>query len=66
MRTSSRLPGWVRVYLLLTIAMNMFPGAMPQVTRSVTGMDPDDPRFAERWRAFLVAVGQRLRPTGDT
>lgn len=50
------------LYLLLTIAMNMFPAAMPQVTRSVTGSDPDDPLFHDRWRAFISSVAERLRP----
>lgn len=50
------------LYLLLTIAMNMFPAAMPQVTRSVTGTDPDDPAFGRRWRAFITSVVERLRP----
>jgi len=50
------------LYLLLTIAMNMFPAAMPQVTRSVTGADPDDPAFRERWRTFITAIVERLRP----
>lgn len=52
------------LYLLMTIALNMFPSGFPQVTRSVTGLAPTDDAFRERWRAFLVAFGGRLRPPG--
>lgn len=51
------------LYLLLTIAMSMYPGAMPQVTRSVTGLDHADPAFHERWRAFIASIVERLRPS---
>lgn len=50
------------LYLLMTIAVNMFPLGFPQVTRSVTGLDPTDERFRERQRAFLVEFGKHLRP----
>ena len=50
------------LYLLLTIAMNMFPSAMPQVTRSVVSADPADEEFRERWRVFIIDVARRLRP----
>lgn len=50
------------LYLLMTIALNMFPSGFPQVTRSVTGLAPTDAAFQERWRGFLVAFGSHLRP----
>jgi AcrR family transcriptional regulator len=54
------------LYLLATIALNMFPDAFPQVTRSVTAQSPRDESFRRRWRAFLGRLGPRLRPApGD-
>jgi TetR/AcrR family transcriptional regulator len=50
------------LYLLMTIAVNMFPLGFPQITRSVTGMSPTDDAFRERWRTFLVEFGKHLRP----
>ncbi len=50
------------LYLLMTIAVNMFPLGFPQITRSVTGMSPTDDAFRERWRTFLVVFGRHLRP----
>jgi TetR/AcrR family transcriptional regulator len=50
------------LYLLMTIAVNMFPLGFPQITRSVTGLDPTDPAFQARWRAFLVRFGGHMRP----
>jgi TetR/AcrR family transcriptional regulator len=52
------------LYLLMTIAVNMFPLGFPQVTRSVTGLDPTDEAFRERQRRFLVEFGKHLRPGG--
>lgn len=50
------------LYLLMTIAVNMFPAGFPQITRSVTGLGPTDDAFHDRWRAFLVEFGTHLRP----
>lgn len=50
------------LYLLMTIAVNMFPLGFPQITRSVTGLDPTDEAFRERQRRFLVEFGKHLRP----
>ncbi len=50
------------LYLLMTIAVNMFPLGFPQVTRSVTGLDPRDEAFRERQRSFLIEFGKHLRP----
>lgn len=50
------------LYLLMTIAVNMFPSGFPQITRSVTGLGPADEAFRERWRAFLIEIGGHLRP----
>lgn len=50
------------LYLLMTIALNMFPDTMPQVTRSVTGMDPTSEGFQARWRSFVAETITRFRP----
>jgi len=50
------------LFLLMTIAMNMFPSGFPQVTRSVTGLSPTDEVFRQRWRGFLMEFGTHLRP----
>ncbi len=50
------------LFLLMTIAVNMFPLGFPQITRSVTGLSPTDEAFRARQRAFLVAFGRHLRP----
>lgn len=50
------------LFLLMTIAVNMFPSGFPQVTRSVTGLAPDSEAFRARQREFLVAFGRHLRP----
>ena len=50
------------LYLLATIAINMFPNAFPQVTRSVAGQAPTDAAFMDRWRGFLLDFGRRMRP----
>jgi AcrR family transcriptional regulator len=49
------------LYLLMTIALNMFPSGFPQVTRSVTGLSPGDDAFRDRWRRFLIVLGAHLR-----
>jgi TetR/AcrR family transcriptional regulator len=50
------------LFLLTGFAMSMFPLAFPQVTRDITGTAPTDPAFRERYRTFLRALGQHIRP----
>ena len=52
-------PGMVR---LLGFALSTYPRALPQITRMVTGLEPDDPRFVAQWEDFLRYVGDLLRP----
>lgn len=42
---------------LLSFATASYPRLVPQVTRMMTGLDADDPRFRQRWADFLRAVG---------
>lgn len=53
--------------LLMSAALRAFPMAMPQVTSLITGMDPLDPEFRQKWSAFLECIGHRLfAPGADT
>jgi TetR/AcrR family transcriptional regulator len=46
--------------LLVSSALRVFPLILPQVVSLVTGMDPLDPEFRQRWTACLECIGQRL------
>ncbi len=46
--------------LLVSSALRAFPLILPQVVSLVTGMDPLDPEFRQRWTACLECIGQRL------
>jgi len=46
--------------LLVSCALRVFPLILPQVVSLVTGMDPLDPEFRQRWIASLECIGQRL------
>ena len=53
--------------LLVSSALRAFPLIMPQVVSLVTGMDPLDHEFRQRWTACLEWIGQRLfAPTNKT
>jgi EmrB/QacA subfamily drug resistance transporter len=45
---------------MLSFATASYPRLLPQITRMVTGLDPDDPRFREWWAEFLRAVGEAV------
>lgn len=45
---------------LSVIALTAFPAAFPQMTRLVTGMSPDDPRFRRARTKFLGWLGARM------
>ena len=46
--------------LLVSSALRVFPLVMPQVVSLVTGMDPLDPEFRQRWTACLECIGRQL------
>jgi AcrR family transcriptional regulator len=46
--------------LLVSSALRVFPLILPQVVSLVTGMDPLDLEFRQRWTASLEWIGQRL------
>jgi hypothetical protein len=46
--------------LLVSCALRVFPLILPQVVSLVTGMDPLDPEFRQRWTACLECIGGRL------
>jgi len=46
--------------LLVSAALRVFPLVMPQFVSLVTGMDPLDPEFRQKWNACLKCIGQRL------
>src|SRR5258708_1798726 len=41
------------------------PTSLPQVTRLVTGMDPEDPKFRRRWSKCLRAIAALLAADGS-
>src|ERR1700723_3076643 len=46
--------------LLVSCALRVFPLILPQVVSLVTGMDPLDPEFRQRWTACLESIGRQL------
>ena len=46
--------------LLVSSALRVFPLILPQVVSLVTGMDPLDPEFRQRWTACLECIGRQL------
>jgi TetR/AcrR family transcriptional regulator len=46
--------------LLVSSALRSFPLILPQVVSLVTGMDPLDPEFRQRWSACLECIGHQL------
>jgi len=51
--------------LLVRIGLLAAPTSLPQVTRLVTGMDPDDPKFRRRWSKCLRAIAALLAADGS-
>jgi MFS family permease len=47
---------------LMAFALATYPRVFRQITRMTTGLEPDDPRFATAWSAFLRELGHRLAP----
>src|SRR5258708_3128966 len=46
--------------LLVRIGLLAAPTTLPQVTRLLTGMDPEDPKFRRRWSKCLRAIAARI------
>jgi len=46
--------------LLVSSALRVFPLVLPQVVSLVTGMDPLDLEFRQRWTACLESIGRQL------
>jgi AcrR family transcriptional regulator len=53
------------LFLLSTIALNMFPTAFPNIARSVTGVSPFDDAFHGRYVRFLERFAEAMRPDPD-
>ena len=47
---------------LALAALTMFPIAMPQMTRLITGRSPDDARFQRDYARYLETIARRFRP----
>ena len=47
---------------ILLMSLTMFPVAMPQLTRLVTGRTPRDPKFQREYSRFLETISAALRP----
>ena len=45
---------------LAAFALVSYPRLLPQMTRMVTGMTPDDPRFVAGWETVLRKIGDAL------
>ena len=51
----------VHLQMLLT-SLTMFPLAMPQLTRLITGRSPRDPKFQRDYSQFLETIASAFRP----
>jgi AcrR family transcriptional regulator len=47
---------------LAIIAMELIPSTLPNITMMVTGLDGDEPEFADRFIATVSAILSRLEP----
>ena len=45
---------------LAILALATYPMAFGQMTKLVTGLSPNDPKFQEKWIAFLRQAGERM------
>jgi hypothetical protein len=48
--------------LIASIARRMFPLALPQLIRLISGLESTDPRFIRKWCKFLRWLGERIAP----
>jgi hypothetical protein len=49
-----------RMLLIASIAMRIFPLALPQFTRLISGLESTEPRFVLKWCKFLRWLGERI------
>ena len=49
-----------KMLLIASIAMRIFPLALPQLTRLISDLEPTDPRFVRKWCKFLAWLGERI------
>ncbi len=49
-----------QMLLMVSIALRLAPLAFPQITRLVSGVAPDDPKFRRKWAKCLRWVGNRI------
>ncbi len=47
---------------MVLLSLTMFPLAMPQLTRLVTGYSPQDPKFQRDYAQFLETIASSFRP----
>lgn len=48
---------------LVAVALKALPFLLPQLTRQISGHDPEDPRFRRRWAKCLRWLGDRIGST---
>ena len=51
---------------LAKFSLTMFPMAIPQLTRIITGRSPHDPRFQREYGKFLETISTGFRPSKRT
>jgi len=49
-----------QMLLMVSLALRLAPLAFPQITRLVSGVAPDDPKFRRKWGKCLRWVGKRI------
>jgi AcrR family transcriptional regulator len=49
-------------FQLLMSSLALFPMALPQLTRLITGMRFDDPKFQQEYAKFLETISEAFRP----
>ena len=57
-------PDSTPAHLHLALAsLTLFPMALPQLVRVITGLTPDDPKFQREYRRFLETISAAFRPS---
>jgi len=54
-----------QMLLMVSIALRLVPLAFPQITRLVSGVAPDDPKFRRKWGKCLRWVGKRIATSAN-
>lgn len=52
--------------MLMITSIILFPAALPQVARMLTGLSPDSPEFQERWQTAVKKLEAALRLSINT